>query len=316
MNKWCVVTILFLIVGCSKKYNYNEITSPKGDLYYLKNNMSLVNGKIYSDFGDCGEIKNGKKVGLWRTYYDNGQLSVKEFYKNDKLDGEYIEYFLNGRIKLKTNFNNGQINGDWETNYFNGNKKERKKFINNKKDGDHWDYSEDGLYYIVIGWSNDVKHGVYRETFDLPNRKVIKNITKISGYYQEGQKSGLWTEYWETGNVKTTANWQDGKLNGDYKHYRDRSVKDKYVDKGKYEDNKKVGFWTEHGILGLSEGNYVEGKKNGKWKTIKRYEKVEYEIEHYKNGELLFTEEFDKKDKLIGKYRWEGRSYKRKKIYF
>jgi antitoxin component YwqK of YwqJK toxin-antitoxin module len=49
---------------------------------------------------------NGKKQGIWVTYYDNGQLDTKGNYKNGLRDGVWETYYWNGTLEREL-YNNG-----------------------------------------------------------------------------------------------------------------------------------------------------------------------------------------------------------------
>jgi len=41
-------------------------------------------------------------VALYESFYKNGQLWIKSYYKNDKLDGEYLYFSDTGKIYEKS----------------------------------------------------------------------------------------------------------------------------------------------------------------------------------------------------------------------
>jgi antitoxin component YwqK of YwqJK toxin-antitoxin module len=46
---------------------------------------------------------NGKLYGINITYYENGKILRKCYYKNDTIQGEYFLYYENGKIWFKLN---------------------------------------------------------------------------------------------------------------------------------------------------------------------------------------------------------------------
>jgi len=91
---------------------------------------------------------DGKKEGYWESYYDNGQLWIKCFYKNGELDGYWEKYFDNGNLYSKGSYINGERDGIWEEYYYNGQLESKGSFKNDKKDGiwEEWFYDGDFWY--------------------------------------------------------------------------------------------------------------------------------------------------------------------------
>ena len=55
---------------------------------------------------------NGKKDGLYKEWYDNGNLADSCYYKNDVQDGYEFQWYPNGKLKFTRNFTNGRLDGD------------------------------------------------------------------------------------------------------------------------------------------------------------------------------------------------------------
>jgi antitoxin component YwqK of YwqJK toxin-antitoxin module len=57
-----------------------------------------------------------------RTYYDMEQTELKEEYYevNGKIEGVYKSYFENGNIDIICNYINGKLNGEYKSYHSNG----------------------------------------------------------------------------------------------------------------------------------------------------------------------------------------------------
>ena len=53
------------------------------------------NGKVFREYYTNKKLKNG----VFKEYFEDGNLFVKTSYLNDSIDGEYIEYYKNGQLK-------------------------------------------------------------------------------------------------------------------------------------------------------------------------------------------------------------------------
>ncbi len=55
MKKLLLLLLCVPLIGLGQnRYHIDEVTSPNDTLTYLKHDMSLLNGIVYSEFGDLG----------------------------------------------------------------------------------------------------------------------------------------------------------------------------------------------------------------------------------------------------------------------
>jgi uncharacterized protein len=115
---------------------------------------------------------DGKKEGVYKRYYDNGQLWEECNYVNGKLNGEYKQYHDNGQLEAKCNYVNGETYGE-SVEYF----------------------SEGTLFYKFIKYPN------YREyeEYNGLNGKIKRKFK-----YENGEKI-YDIEYDKNGNVMCSA---------------------------------------------------------------------------------------------------------------
>jgi len=69
-------------------------------------------GIYFSGVNGEGEYK--------RWWYDNGQLKIHCFYKNDKLNGEYKEWYSSGKLNTHCFYKNNKLDGDYKGWWQNG----------------------------------------------------------------------------------------------------------------------------------------------------------------------------------------------------
>ena len=252
------------------------------------------NGKIYDTYNKIiSEIKKGK--GIIKLYYINyGVLKFKGEYIKGEINGNGIEYYTNGNIKFKGKYLNGNkwegkgydINkkiiyelkegkGTIKEYHFNGKLKSEYKYINGRMFGKEYNYSGkliyEGEYLNECKWNGTFREyksgklifeGEYLYGCILRGKKYIRGILEFEGEYLFNKK---WNGkgYDEYGNIIYELHNGNGKI----KEYDDI-----------------------YNIL-IFEGEYLNGKRNGKGK------------EYYKNGNILFEGIYKK-----GK-RWEGKGY-------
>jgi antitoxin component YwqK of YwqJK toxin-antitoxin module len=117
-----------------------------------------------------GKVSNNQLNGLWRSYFENGNLKSSVTYKDGKVDGVayfyyndgketpmaevifnqdvitgiYQEFFQNGAQKAKLNYEDGKLDGDAEFYYPTGRLKMKGEYKNDEKRGKWLFYNDNG----------------------------------------------------------------------------------------------------------------------------------------------------------------------------
>jgi len=117
--KLLLITLLTLFISnCGE--NFIEEVKERysgGELkiveYYKKvgDNQKLVRKIEYYEDGQISKeenYKNRKRVGKWISYYENGQIMVEKNYKDGKLDGKWNSYNRNGQSIGEGNYKDGK----------------------------------------------------------------------------------------------------------------------------------------------------------------------------------------------------------------
>jgi antitoxin component YwqK of YwqJK toxin-antitoxin module len=79
-----------------------------------------------------GNLKNGLRNGIWKSWYQNSNLKTKNSWKKGKLNGQCFFYNEKGEIAEILNYKNGILHGDCEY-YKNGKLVITKKFKNGQE---------------------------------------------------------------------------------------------------------------------------------------------------------------------------------------
>ncbi len=286
--------------------------------------------------------ENGKKQGVWKTYYDGGILKDEKKYKDDLVDGYTKSYDKKGNLTNTEKFNNGkQIKNApelakldvYKEYYEDGTLKYEGGYINGMPVGTHYHYK---LKYICdsLPVARDDTSDVMIKIQVCRNRPVPDSAI----VFNEGVKTdygavdslrnriGLWYEYHNTGEFRGKGLYLNDKRIGDWVFYYPNGQieqKGKYDKKGKaqgdwkwyyengtlmreetYLNNLRDGTMTEYTEDGkvLTKGEYVEDMQEGIWV----YETPEYkEIGKYVDDkpDSLWKRYYMPKEKL----RYEGR---------
>lgn len=147
-------------------YTYNPELSP------ARNDQLIIWGKKQQKVV-TGQYKNGKKEGVWNTFYPNGKLHQQLSFQNgNEISRE--SWYITGQQNLKI-------------------------------------YSKDNVHYNIF-WQEGTKHGddeSRRETIDYES-KDKKNINIISHF--NDQNMMYEKEIYEDNKLKTIEKYQDNKL--------------------------------------------------------------------------------------------------------
>jgi len=144
------------------KVSLNDAQAEDGPFKVLYDSTNVIHYE--------GNIHDGDAVGIWRTYYESGNLyatanyqsghlnGIAYFYHDspsqkilaqanyigDKLNGEYVEYYLNGNVKVRIEYESNKRNGECIYYYENGNKRYECKYKNGKRSGKATVYNDKG----------------------------------------------------------------------------------------------------------------------------------------------------------------------------
>ena len=193
-----------------RKFSKTDLVLKKG-IYYLKDSDMPFSGKVIYEVNDyineSGELKDGKKVGLWiDTYNNSGILERKNEYENGKIkDGLRKNYHWNGRLWNRANYTNGKINGLWE------------------------EFRDDGTLGMKVMMKDGEAEGLWEVFYD--NGQIY-----YSHNYKNGIKEdGIFTFFHDNGQVKSQGEIRDGKKNGLWEYLnKDGSLEKRYIFRDDY----------------------------------------------------------------------------------
>ena len=191
-----------------QKFYENDFELRNG-IYYLKDSLIPYSGKIIYEknnfITESGELKNGKKVGLWiDRYNDSGILERERVYENGELkDGLRKNYHWNGRLMNRVNVTNGLMNGLWEEFHDNGLLSYRAMQVDGKAEGLVESFHKNGQ----IRYSHNYKDGIEEDgifIFFYDNGQI-----KSQGMMRNGKKNGSWEYFNRDGSLERRLTFRD-----------------------------------------------------------------------------------------------------------
>lgn len=278
-------------------YYYHESGKLKKIIPYL-NNKRLGIGFEYNKVGKLITItryrnneiivqeninrlnSEGKKEGIWKVFYKNGNIKEEKNYHHGKLHGYYKVYNKEGVLLDAIKYKNGEVN-------LNSNNIETDIEIKEE-------YDDNGNLIFQGSYKNNIPIGVHRKynekgaVVKSTTYNILGNIIAEGIALENGKENGSWIYYYEGNNKKAEGNYNNGKKNGVWKYYYPNG---KIKQKGSYLQEKLTGAWHWYYITGellreeyyiygqldgevleyseqdniIANGNYIKGYKEGEW---------------------------------------------------
>ncbi|ALJ03682.1 hypothetical protein APS56_00305 [Pseudalgibacter alginicilyticus] len=280
--------------GIQEKYNIDGTLAEI--LTYAIDNKNGSFKKFHEDGKTLkkeGSYKNNILAGIYKEYYNNGDISLSCIYKEGFKDGPEIKYYENGNQQWVKNYVNGKLRGIQK--YFYDNKQLSKwEFYNDngKQHGENKEYYKNGKLAITILYENgrvvDVieqqnskgrninKSKVKQNPYAIGNIIKLYDNNKIRFYatYTDGVLDGEIKEYYENGQLKCEGFYNYGSRDGKFKYYYPSGVLKAIVN---YKSNSELGF---------KDGEHIEYYETGEiaYKTTYQYNQEIQKISYYKNG--------------------------------
>jgi len=209
------------------------ILIPGNDTIYTPDaeNKNLIFMEVKDSLGQIlavGQLLNGKKEGVYRTYNGitimtvqefhadipdgislhfgmQGALELEENYRNGELDGRRVKYRFGGIKKSEENFNKGKLDGLKISYYDNGYKQEESMYKNGLREGNSKWYNEAEQLSIEYNYKNGKLEGNAMTYY--PNSKIEQ-----SGIYKNDLEEGEWKYFNMNGKLTKTVNYKAGKV--------------------------------------------------------------------------------------------------------
>lgn len=221
---------------------------------------SVVTAQMFNEIGTlAGEgtvDANDLKEGIWKFYYETGELQGTGKYTDDKKVGEWIFYYRDGKTEQKGKYSNNKPIGLWRWYYENGKLWREENFEAGKEEGSLVEFAED---------TTTINRGEYvdgeREGFWYYH---VGDHTE-EGVYQAGLREGKWKYHYSNGQLFFEGEFIHDIPNGKHKYYYDNG---NLKEIGKYIMGSKEGIWVKYNFDGtvfltITYKNDEEVKLNG-----------------------------------------------------
>jgi len=150
--------------------------------YYSYYDHSLTTKEIYT---------KGKRNGPMLNYYNNGNLSEKLTWVNDKKEGQWEQYFPDNTLKLKASYKDGLLEGEFLVNYDSGKPYLRGGYKNGLREGKWNFFNEDGTIDMELTYHLGITPDA--EKLDARQQEQFRMIEENKGKFEEPDETNFLT---------------------------------------------------------------------------------------------------------------------------
>ena len=228
-------------------YFYNRDGKPEKAIRYNERGIRTAEGSV---------DENEKRIGLWKNYYETGELRSSGNFVNDRQHGVWNFFFQNGQKEQIGNLNNGVWEGEWKWYFPSGNVFREEIYVRGRPQGLSVQYSDSATIVAKGEYLDGEREGFWIEHV---------GHAREEGNYIMGQKNGMWKTYHKDGQLYHTGNFVQGDADGRHVfYYPDGTLKEEqYYVMGRRDKNWKKYYENGGLFLTITYRNDQEIRING-----------------------------------------------------
>ena len=229
-----------------------------------------------------GMLRDGCPDGLWKTYYENGQLKSIGKRTDFLLDSTWVFFSEVGDTSLIVNYKRDLKNGPRFT--FGKDDIVMEPFVNDVRQGEGKRYDLKRHLIQTVTYKNGVEEGI-SPVFDTTGllceiitykKGFVMTREAINRYDREGKKHGYWKTFFDDWSVHTECYYRHGMRDGFYKEYDEKGNLKKItkfvndVEQVVESDMKPLIVQHEYYPNGKvkREASFRDGKREGVWREF------------------------------------------------
>ena len=229
-----------------------------------------------------GLLRDGRPDGLWKTYYENGQLKSIGKRTDFLLDSTWVFFSEVGDTSLIVNYKRDLKNGPRFT--FGKDDIVMEPFVNDVRQGEGKRYNLKRHLIQTVTYKNGVEEGI-SPVFDTTGllceiitykKGFVMTREAINRYDREGKKHGYWKTFFDDWSVHTECYYRHGMRDGFYKEYDEKGNLKKItkfvndVEQVVESDMKPLIVQHEYYPNGKvkREASFRDGKREGVWREF------------------------------------------------
>lgn len=219
------------------KHGYWKYYTSAGDLLRVE---KWVNGELQEGAEEVSKVDIRRRIDP-----QTGKLAYKGAYQNGKKVGVHRWYNKEGEVDSSVTYKNGRVLYQGIVD------------AQGLKQGPWKYFYPDGTLKAEGRYQNDLKIGPWKYYFS-------DGSLEQEGSYILGQPEGLWTWYFPDGSIRREEQYLSGLADGTSIEYNDTGA---VIAQGQYVEGLKDGPWTLVINDHREEGAYLEGRRNGIWRS-------------------------------------------------
>ena len=257
---------------------------------YYDNGQVYRTGETFGSANGLNRIDDPLRTGQWLHFYPDGTLQFEGFYRNNLLVGRAVQYHPNGQVRFEGTFDNGRLSGLWVEYWDNGQVRQIGEAYGSERGLNSLEAPLKTGHWTAYQQDGSVSlEGTYEENL-LQGRAATyyPDGTLFSeGWFEHGQLTGAFVQYHPNGRVRAVG-----------------EVKGNVGGRPNLWNPVKTGYWVEYwsdGSLAF-EGTYENGLLTGR-ALVYGLSGLEYEVTYHEgrlhgpwtryhpNGEVWMTGE-------------------------
>ncbi len=163
----------------TSKTNYIDENGLKQGHWIYTNAEKHLPGYRDDQLVEDGFFKDNLRVGIWKKYYENGNLEFELTYMGNRPSGYAVFYYRNGKVSEEGVWKNNRWVGEYKYYHENGKLKYEWKYnASGKREGVQKYYYENGQLMIIGSWNEGKEAGelkTYYSNGALKSEKFFNN---------------------------------------------------------------------------------------------------------------------------------------------
>ncbi len=222
----------------------------------------------------------GLKQGEWKKYHSNGMLRYVGNFKDDKPVGVFKYYYDTGNLQVKmTHYGEVSYSNVY---YETGEVKGTGKYENQKKDSIWTYYDKEGYKKANEFYLSGKRQGTWLIYYN--NGQIAEEKE-----YNNDFENGNWKQYFYNGKTKLTATYVNGELEGRATYYGKNGKK---AVTGPFVKGARHGYWTFYEGDGKTVRKKEQYKNGNRIDANKGDDVIDPREVEYKSEDILTPENF------------------------
>ena len=189
--------------------------------------------------------EEGERDGPWKTFWPHGAVRSEGMYQQGLREGEWVFYRRSGEVEQRGAYQAGELHGVWTWWYEGGEVHRTESYRRGKPHGAFTENKPDGTPLVQGLYDDGLKEGLW---------VVEVNDHREEGVYVYGQKDGVWTHTYGSGQRQFEGAFDLGQPTGKHKTWHPNGVLE---ESGSYESGAKHGKWKLYSDEGLLLHEYI-----------------------------------------------------------